>query len=763
MATRGLERGGVERRLVAHARVLQTDAAGVLLETTSFRRPWPAAPFPPPPDPSTASTGLLRVDAVGERAIRVRHVAEGPIRDGGESMIVGPLDPPPGVEVLADDRTVELRTERLAAVIRLDPFGLEVRDRRADRCVRVGGPDRNYFAVGDSVPTGVNLDTADGRHVATETFSLTPGATVHGLGETFVGFDKVGQTIDVEVHDAMGVNTPRSYKAVPFLVSTAGYGVFAHTTASATFWVGSRSANEIQLAVDDDVLDYLVFVGDIREILGAYTGLTGRAPMPPDWSFGWWQSRCTYVSADESLAAVRGLREAGFPVDVVHLDTFWFARDWRCDLEFAPDRFPDPAAYCAELRDLGVHLSLWQLPYLVEGSRVHDRLAEVDGFVKDASGAPYDVGIHFVQGYEGPVHAIDWTNAAAVDVMREEYGRLFETGASVIKVDFGEESPADGVYADGTPGHRMHNRYPLLYQAAVHDATERSTGERVAWVRSGWAGGQRYPVHWGGDAPPDWEMLGPELHGGLSLGLSGYTFWSTDIGGTADLPDDELLIRWLQLGLLLSHARVHGEGIREPNRWSAVASDLARRWIGLRYRLLPYLLGTARSSAAAGLPFARPLLLDFQADPTTWRIGDQFLCGESLLVAPLLRPGGRRRVYLPPVRWYEWQTGEAVDGGVWLETEHLLATLPMYVREGGLIPMGPEMAHVGERRPDPLTIRLAPLSADGERTFTTRIDGEEIAIAYRADAGRHEVRVTGAPGAVELDVLGAATADLALN
>ena len=738
---------------MARARVLLVDEAGVLLETTSFRDPWPTGPFRPPPDPATATTGLVRVDPLGSSAIRLRHVLDGDLRDGGESMIVGSLDVPE-VRIDPGETAVELHTPRVTVTIELDPFVIALADRATRRAVRVGGPDRNYFGVGDSLGTGVHVDTTDGRPVATETFSIPPGATVHGFGESFVGFDKVGQTIDLDVHDAVGVSTPRMYKAVPFFVTTAGYGVFVHTTASTTCWVGSRSANEVQVAVDDDVLDYVVFFGSVRDVIGDYTALTGRAPMPPDWSFGWWQSRCTYVSAEETLGVVRDLREAGFPVDVIHLDTSWFAVDWRCDLEFAPDRFPDPAAYCEELRRMGVHLSLWHLPYLVAGTRLHDRLAEVDGFVKTASGDDYDVGIHFVRGYDGPVHVIDWTNPAAVDVMREEYGRLFDTGASVIKADFGEEAPTDGVYADGTSGTRMHNRYPLLYQAAVHDATERSTGERIAWVRSGWAGGQRYPVHWGGDAPPDWEILPAELHGGLSLGLSGYTFWSSDIGGTAALPEDELLIRWLQLGVLLSHARVHGDGVREPHRWSPVASDLARRWIGLRYRLLPYLLGSARASAAAGLPFARPLVVDFQDDPTTWRIGDEFICGEALLVAPILEPGGWRRVYLPPLRWYEWQTGEAVEGGVWLDTEHELATLPMFLREGAAVPMGPEMAYVGERPTDPLSVRVAPFSTDGESTFVTRIDHRDVEIRYRADGGHHEVRVTGAPGAVALDVLG---------
>ncbi len=762
MATRALERGTLERCVVASARVLSEDARAVTLATTSYRQPWPAAPFPAPPDPSTATHGLLRLEAIGERAVRVRHVLGDELRDGGDSMIVGELDPP-ATRVITGAGGAELRTDRFTVTASLEPFGLRLLDLARGRSVRIGGPDPNYFAVADSIGTGISFDTADGRPVATETFSLAPGTTVHGFGESFVGFDKRGQTLDLEVHDAMGVHTPRMYKPVPFFVTTGGFGVFAHTTASTTGWVGSRGANEVQLAIDDDVLDYVVFVGTVREVLEDYTTLTGRAPMPPAWTFGWWQSRASYVSAEETLGVVRDLRAAGFPVDVLHLDTAWFVTDWRCDLEFSPERFPDPQAYCEELRELGVHLSLWQMPYLVTGTRLHDRVGAVDGFLKDAAGGPLDIGIHFVRGYDGPVHVIDWTNPAAVQVMTEEYERLFRTGASVLKVDFGEEVPAEAVAADGTSGSRLHNRYPLLYQRAVHEATEGATGERVAWVRSGWAGAQRYPIHWGGDAPPSWELLEAELHGGLSLGLSGFTFWSTDIGGTGELPDDELLIRWLQLGVLVSHARGHGDGVREPHRWSPVASDLARRWIALRYRLLPYLLGSARGAAAAGLPFARALVLDFEDDPTTWPIGDEFLCGEALLVAPILEPGGRRRVYLPPIRWYEWLSGEAIEGGSWFDVAHELATAPMYLREGAVVPMGPEMVHVGERATDPLVVRVAPFSADGRTSFVAIVDGRDVEIVYRADGERHDVEVTGAPGAVELDVLGGGTTDVVLH
>jgi alpha-D-xyloside xylohydrolase len=300
----------------------------------------------------------------------------------------------------------------------------------------------------------------------------------------------------------------------------------------------------------------------------------------------------------------------------------------------------------------------------------------------------------------------------------------------------------------------MHNLYPLRYQQAVHAATAAARGqrERIAWSRSGWAGAQRYPVHWGGDVPPAWETMLPQLHGGLSLGLSGFTFWSADIGGTGELPgDQELLIRWLQWALLLSHPRVHGMGIREPCRWPEPARGVAREWIRLRYRLLPYVLTEAAGAAARGLPFARPLVLEFPDDPTTWRIGDQFLCGRSILVAPLLEPGGRRRVYLPAGTWTDWWKRDRHRGPGWVDAKHDLDTMPLYLREGAVIPMGPVVQWVGERPTDPLTVVVAPFEAAGRTELRVPVDDRDVTIRYEARGGRHTVEVGGYPGELVLD------------
>jgi alpha-D-xyloside xylohydrolase len=761
VATRALERGGLERHLVARAEVLATDATGVLARTAAYRDPWPQGPFPPPPDRSRPREGRLRIEAVADTVLRVRYAPGPEVRDGGQGMLTGAPPPAASVEVAAAPDRVVLRTPAMTAVATLDPYRLEVRGAagapapsgRVPRAV-IGGPDPSYFAVGDSLGTGVSQDLDDGRPVATETFGIGPGDAVYGFGETFLGLDKTGQTLDLWVADAMGAHTPRCYKPVPFWLTTGGYGVFLHTSNRVTAWAGSRAGHQVQVAVDDGVLDYFVLLGSPADVLAGYTALTGRAPVPPAWSFGWWQSRCSYAAAEEVLGVVREMRQAGIPMDVVHLDTNWFAVDWRCDLEFAPDRFPDPEGFCRALAADGIHLSLWQMPYLVEGTRLHDRLASAGGLVRSRDGGLLDIGVHFVRGYQGPVHVVDWTNPEAVRVMTEEYGRLLATGASVVKVDFGEELPDEAVYADGTPAERMRNLYPLRYQEAVHAATAaaRGEGERIAWSRSGWAGAQRFPVHWGGDVPPAWEMMLPQLHGGLSLGLSGFSFWSADIGGTGEPPaDHELLIRWLQWAVLLSHPRVHGMGDREPCRWPEPARRVAGDWIRLRYRLLPYVLAEAGWAAGRGLPFARPLVLEFPDDPATWRIGDQFLCGRSILAAPLFEPGGRRRAYLPAGAWTDWWTRERVSGPGWVEAEHGLDTMPLWLREGAVVPMGPVVQWVGERPTDPLTVVVAPFQDAGRAELEVPVDGREVTIRYETRPGRHLVQVEGHAGEVVLD------------
>lgn len=710
MHTRAIDDRSIIRGFVRSAEVREVTDTGIVLRTvdgwSTRHTRWPAVVQ----DVPEQTTGALSVEVLSDDVVRIRYVPDAEqiderARDLG--VVVGSLPAPRRAEV---DGTT-LRTPAAVVEVELRPLVIRISSPDGTVLCRIGGREKNMWGLWDTHATGVSRTAEGGLPLATETYALRPGEAVFGFGEQFGRLNKVGQTVDVNMVEAVGTTTPRAYKNIPFFWTTGGYGVLWNTTARMTAWVGSRGAADIQVAAEDDQLDTYVFLGDPKTILDRYTTLTGKAHVPPDWSFGWWQSKISYRSADEVLDVVRRHREADLPMDVVHLDTFWFREDWRNDLTFSEERFPDPAGFLAELLDMGVHTCLWQLPYIPEGSQLFDELSAVGGFVTRHDGSFYDVRICYTPGFRGQVGIIDFTNPAAVEVYSRWIRRLHELGAAAIKVDFGEQAPLDGAYHDGIPGSLQHNRYPLLYNKAIAEATHRATGEWIIWARSAWAGSQRYPLHWGGDSSASWENLGPQLAGGLSLGLSGFSFWSQDIGGFLGDTGGDLLVRWIQAGLLVSHARIHGFGSRELVDHAGEVLAVGRQMLHLRYQLMPYLLGEARRSAAAGLPMMRALVVEFPDDPTTWHIDDQWLLGEHLLVAPILDASGRRRAYLPPGRWEDWWSGEVAEGGRWVTVDAALDRVPLWIRDGGAVAVGPVMRHVGEQPTGAVTIRAVPPTA----------------------------------------------------
>jgi alpha-D-xyloside xylohydrolase len=746
--TRAIEQRAIVRGTALSAQCERLAAASVLLRTldgeTSLFTRWPAGTAPDAEQRQRERAfhrGSLRVDLVSERIARVRYAPGDAVPENATPMWVGRFEAPRDVAARDEAGRVVLEGGALRVEIEKQPLTLHLCDRDGNEILRVGGRERNHFQQWDSLATGV-CRTAEGRRpLAVECFGLRPQEAVFGFGEKFLGLDKVGQTIDLNMVEATGTMSPRSYKNVPFFWSPRGWGVFLNHSCRITAWVGSRCATDVQVALEDDFLDYWLFAGEPKQVLADYAALTGRPALPPKWSFGFWQSKISYRSAEEGSAVVRANRAAGVPMDVLHLDTHWFRRDWFCDLEFDPERFPDPAGWMRALREQGVRVCLWQLPYIPEGSRLFDELAAVDGFVRTREGDLYDVAVCYTPGFSGRVGCIDFTNPAATRVYQSHLRRLFELGAAAIKVDFGEQAPLDGVYHDGTPGHRAHNLYPLLYTQAVAQVTEQATGETIVWARSAWAGSQRFPLHWGGDSSANWENLGPQLAGGLSLGLSGFPFWSQDIGGFAGETGGALLVRWMQAGLFLSHARMHGMGTRELTAFGGEVLDLCRRYLALRYRLLPYLHGAAIECAERALPMARALVVEWPDDPTTWRIADQWLLGDALLVAPLLEPGDRRRVYLPAGTWTDWWSGARVVGSRWIDVSAPLDTLPLWVREGHVVALGPEQQWVDERPTDRVELRVAPRTTDGESRCIVSVGAERVAVRYEARRGVHRVHV----------------------
>jgi len=772
MKTRSLETRAVTPVPVIHAGVLEAGRTSLLLKTTALKTKRET------PDSQQLAflgetEGRLRIDALSDHVIRVRYTEGSDVPENKTPMVIGEFGGPSSCNIdlseakpvgpeetlavymgIAKGGTVSLTTSALRVTIFLAPFRIEVRDHQGRKVCGMGGPEKNHFRNWDMYSTGISYTTDDNSPVAVQNFDLAFDECIYGLGERFIKLNKVGQTIDLNMMESLGTTTPRAYKNVPFFVSNKGYGVYFNHSCLMTYWVGSMSATDIQVAAEDDFLDFYVIAGSIKEVLARYTDITGKGALPPKWSFGFWQSKISYSSAKETLDIARTLRERGIPCDVIHLDTYWFKDDWYCDLEFAKERFPDPKAYMEEMAKLGIKICLWQLPYIPEGSKLFADLKAVGGFVKRADGEIYDLGFCLTPGFKGVVGVIDFTNPEAVRVYSDALRRLFRIGAKAIKTDFGEFAPLDGVYHDGTPGHRMHNLYPLLYNRVVWPLTKEETGDGIVWARSAWAGNQRYPLHWGGDNSPNFDNICPELAGGLSFGLSGFQFWSQDIGGFMGLTSDKLLIRWMQWGMFMSHARIHGVGNREIYKFEPETERICRDYIRLRYRLLPYIYGSAMKCVEESLPMLRALVVEYQDDPNVWNLGDEYLFGDSLLVAPIFTEEGRRKVYLPQGTWTDWWSKDRIAGPCWIDVEADIETIPLYVREGGIISMGPVMSYVDEARTEKIELWVSPFEGDGRSTFRVPVNDELIDVEYVAANGKHTVAIGRTDVAFEIHSLG---------
>lgn len=529
-------------------------------------------------------------------------------------------------------------------------------------------------------------------------FSIKADAHEHfcGTGERFAPLDLAGRTLLLENRDALGVNNRRAYKNVPFYISSQNYGLLILTTASIRLSLADISTRAVQATIQDPFVD-LFFLGgnSLASITQNYRALTGIPPEVPKWSFGLWMGRMTYLSAEEVEQIAARMRKEHYPCDVMHIDTGWFERDWFCDWTFSPTRFPNHKQFLKRLRDQGYRVTLWQLPRVgVETTLFAD--AKRNGYLSKPTGdvfARADGSNFGASKYEG---TIDLTNPKAVAWYQGMLEKLLRDGVAAIKTDFGEEIDSNSTY-HAMPPRLLHNAYALLYQKMVFELTQRITGNNITYARSGWAGAQKYPVHWPGDAASTWDGLSATVRGGLHLGLSGFAYWSHDVGGFHGTPDfkkvrpsDELLVRWTQAGVFTSHMRYHGANPREPYEFPAV-SDILRTWLRLRYAIIPYLVEQSRKCIQTGLPMLRAMVFHHADDDLCWRIDDQYYFGDDFLVAPLFQAGGVRNIYLPAGDWINFWTGEHTTGPIWLKNvQSPLHQMPLFVRKGAQIEVYPD-------------------------------------------------------------------------
>ena len=604
---------------------------------------------------------------------------------------------------------ITISTEKMTIEITKKPWSLVVYDAKGKAIYRQMGVEEHSFMMFESTPFGFLFDVEKDDVYACDTVYFSDTEHFYGMGERFAPIDQKGQNVTLWQTNALGTNTNRAYKTIPYFMSTAGYGVFFNTSYRMNCNMGANHYKAYSLMSADSEIDQFIMVDpDMKKLLRRYCDITGSPAMPPDWTFGFWISKISYETQQEVEALAERLQKEDIPCDVIHIDTNWYKDNWVCDFVFCDKKFPNPEEMIKKLREKGIRITLWQMPYIDKGENTFEVYNE--GFQKGYFAFRGDAGDDFRHGL------IDFSNPDAVEWYKNKLLRpLLEMGVAAIKVDFGESAPAFYQYASYN-GDEMHNLYPLLYNKVCFDITTEIHGveEGVVWARSAWAGSQRYPVHWGGDSGTDFMALAASIKAGLSFGMSGFPFWSHDIGGFFYETNPRLYVRWMQVGVFTSHARAHGFFTREPWDFGQEALDISRKYLKLRYRLLPYIISQAQTCVEEAIPMMRAMILEFQNDPNLYNMDNQYMFGDYFLVAPVIDEGDSRQVYLPAGTWTDYWSKEVIEGNCWITVDAGLDTLPLYIRENAIIPEGPDMNFVDDY--SKLTLDIYPVKP-GTETF----------------------------------------------
>ena len=532
---------------------------------------------------------------------------------------------------------------------------------------------------------------------------------LYGLGQHQAGvWNYRGESVDIS-QDNTNI-------AVPLLLSSQGYGLYWNNDSRSRF--NNRFANYMYITSEvADNIDYYFFYGpDFDRIIAAYRELTGQAPMFGKWAYGFWQCKNRYKSQEEILGVARKYRELHIPVDNIVQDWFWWNRKGE---HVFNKNYPDPKGMIDQLHAQNFHLMISVWPFFEPGSAVYDEMDKRGWFVDKFKFAkpPY---------HTNGMAVYDATNPEA----RKYYWQLMDKALFNIGVDAWwldttepetegqEENILLGHKLAAGSGDRYVNIYPLMTTGAVYDGQRSASDKKRVFIlsRSAFAGDQRYGVTaWSGDINSDFFSFRRQIPAGLNFALSGIPYWTTDIGGfvTGD-PDDpayrELFIRWFQYGTFSPILRVHGTRKTDQNElWSygPEAQKILVSFDRLRYRMLPYIYSLAWKTTSESYTPMRPLVMDFRSDVRAQNIGDQFMYGPAFLVNPVTEPDATtRRLYLPQAKWYDFWTGSSVAGGHTIDANAPLDRLPLYIRAGSILPLGPDEEWATEKPADPIELRI---------------------------------------------------------
>ncbi|MGD2039226.1 MAG: glycoside hydrolase family 31 protein [Anaerolineae bacterium] len=519
-----------------------------------------------------------------------------------------------------------------------------------------------------------------------------------GFGERFDALDQRGKQVDLWVED--GAQGGLTYIPVPFFLSSAGYGLHIDTEVRCVARMATPDdPGVVSIRNAAPELHLTVLPGRTpKKILSRYTALAGRPAVPPVWVFGPWKSR-DWQTADQAGIAedVEQQHELGLPATVKLIDARWEVAYHTFD--FDPNKFPDAQRMIDHIHAHGSRLVLWISPWMAvdNGDDPNDAYyacAERGYLIRNPGGEVY---VHRLGNNPMLVGScIDLTNPAAVAWWQDNIRRLVEMGVSGFNTDFGEQVPEDAIFYDGRTGREMHNVYPRLYNELTYEAMQSAPSPTrhpgVLLARSGWHGSQRLSAIWAGDQTSDFAYnsgLRTAIVAGLSAGLSGFPYWTSDIGGYFGTPTDETYMRWTQFGAFCPIMMIHGAGRREPWTFSDQTLDVYRRYARLHTALFPYIYTYAHQASQTGIPIMRAMPLEFPEDPRSWGAlaEHQYCLGAELLVAPVYYGFSRiRLLYLPAGLWRDFWTGAPVEGGQAIRSPAEITQIPAFARAGAIIP-----------------------------------------------------------------------------
>lgn len=528
-----------------------------------------------------------------------------------------------------------------------------------------------------------------------EQLTLGIGECIYGFGEKFTTFVKNGQNVEMWNSDG-GTCSDQSYKCVPFYISSNGYGVFVNSSDKVSYEIASDTVSKVSITVPGEEIEYFVIGGEnLHEVLSNYTTLTGKPALPPAKTFGLWLSTSFTTTYDEETITsfIDGMAERDIPLQMFHFDCFWMKGYEWCNFDWDKTQFPDPPAMLKRLKERGLGICVWINPYIAQRSSLFDEGVKNGYFIKNTDGSVFQCDM-----WQPGMAIVDFTNPEACEWYASKIRALCDMGVTAIKTDFGERIPTKVKYFSGEDPVKMHNYYTYLYNKLVFNVLKDYYGENQAclFARSATAGGQQFPVHWGGDCSAEYSSMAETLRGGLSLCVSGFGYFSHDIGGFEATASPDVYKRWCAFGLMSTHSRLHGStSYRVP--WAYEddtpenpenACAVLRFFTKLKGRLMPYLFSQAVKTSSTGVPMMRAMVIDFAEDPACLFLDRQYMLGDNLLCAPVLSEDGVVQYYLPEGKWTDIITGETIEGGRYVKKKCSYLEMPVLAKPGSIIVYG---------------------------------------------------------------------------